>query len=181
MASSSQNTHSIDRYETSLPRCVYTIVSFPKMPAPLSHISSVAAPHLRRCHFHLPVSPYPLSLLSQKSSYVSIHQCLHCYPCLSSPIFRIYTASVVILLRLYFSSHHIIFHHPAPFAPVCLCVTASVLCLHPLYLYHSQIPTVPVLILPAISSSTVIVPRVSVTAIVAPLSPSHIFYRHLPL
>ena len=121
----------------SLPRCVYAIAIFPKTPSMSSHISSISVPHLRRRRLHLPVSPSLLSLLSRISSAVIIRRCLHRCPCLSSPIFRIYTTSIVILPHNCFIPRHIVFHRPALFAAVCLCVPVSLLCLQRLRLCRS--------------------------------------------
>ena len=131
---------------TSFPQCIKTIVDFPKTPFMLSHISSVAVPHLHHRRLHLPVSRLSLYLLSRISAAMVVLCRLHCYPCLPSPLFRIFVTSVVILPRLRFSLCHIFFRHPSSFNSVCLCVPASLSCLYHLHFYHWKISTVAVFI-----------------------------------
>ena len=90
-------------YLTSLPQCIYAIMIYPKTPSPSSHISLVALPHLHRCRLHLPVSILPLCLFSRISTAMLVRLRLHRCPCLPYPLFRISTASIIILLCLYFS------------------------------------------------------------------------------
>ena len=113
----------------SLSRYVYAIVIVQEMLSISSCISSVTVPRLRRHHHHLPISPLSLSLSSCISTAVIIHHCLHLWPCLSSPLSYISTASVVILPCIFCSTHNIVFHRPAYFTTIFLCVPVSMPCL----------------------------------------------------